>query len=253
MRKFRIYLVFVALSLAALSCNVFAGAVNGQSMLWQDDFNWKLAIDESVSGVCKEFPASVNDIGLSLREDVLVLEANTQEKGGLFVNAIAYKGFAFVDGGRYILEGSFMVPSNAKVEIADAAIEVVSGFTGHYAEVIYGLNPYVPEYGWIYTRSSDFKTVPLFYIGGNDGRWHTFKVVATIDLANGVSEITSISIDGQSKEVGIPMVAVQKPWPTAANVLLETHNQYTNCDPSVVFHGVSMWDNVTLTRENLWP
>lgn len=246
MRK--LCLVLVLLVVLSLSCNTLTTGLRSQSILWMDTFHseegWRLSVDESVG--CPQVPYQPGDIKMSFQDDVLLLESNVQERPGFFGNAIASRPFKFEDDRQYMLTGSFKIPSGAELELANAALEFVVDGVGHYAEIIYGRNPWTPEYGWIYTRGTDLKHIQLFNIGIDD-EWHDFTLIATVNTATNKYEITSIGIDGEVKDVNVDMTSFPKPWSSSTQVYLETHNMYPNCGSDYVSYGASMWDNIVIS------
>ena len=229
----------------------------GPQILWEDEFNnlsqWRINIDKSVG--CENFSIGQEDIkfqiikdetSLGLDSNVLQLEANSMNKGGLFVNAIASREFEFFDNSIYQLSGYFRIAEHTKAEIIDAAIEFVIDGVGHYAELFYGLNPYT-DYGWIYTRSQDLQPIRLVKIGV-DYEWHYFELIVSVNFQNELYEINKIVVDGFEKFIDVQMPSFQKPWFSSTQVYLETHNQYTNCNINIITKGVSRWDQITIVR-----
>lgn len=48
------------------------------------------------------------------------------------------------------------------------------GYTEHFAELIWKLNPWAPNYGWVFTRSQGWEEHNLFKVG-DDNEWHYFE------------------------------------------------------------------------------
>ena len=229
-------------------------------VLWGTNFdngmeNFNISIDQSVG--CEHFPIQMSDIDIHTIQDatapsanayVLELIANTSNKGGLFVNAIAHRDIEFIEDSRYIFEGYFKKVADSKPEQIDINLQLVQDYNEYYAEIIWTLNPYSPFYNWIWTRVQDFRPVKLFELQ-NDSKWHYFKLIAEYRSNPTRRYISTIQVDNQSIEPNLEMGIVKKEWQSSFTALLETHNMYTNCDEDLVFVGKSRWDNISVTIE----
>jgi len=246
------------------SCDVFAANtadITGTEVpagsartgtIWQDNFGpgprWQLATDTIG---CEEFPVTLDDVAFRIEGNALVMESNVRRQGGLFANAIAYRPFEWQGDGYYMLSGAFMVPDGSEVEFINAALEFVVDGVGHYAEIAYELNPYTDRYGWTWTRTLDHVIVGALYAGTETNKWHTFELLVYVDYSDDVFQIVSITVDDSNPvEIDVEMVEVEKPWDSSTQVLIETHNMFPNCDGSIVTHGVSIWDSITISKVN---
>lgn len=210
---------------------------------------------------CENFPIEKSDIALGVVKDttspsedknVLEITANTKSRGGLFVNAIASRDVRFIDDSRYVFCGYFKKVEGSNPEQIDVNLTLVENYVEHYAEIIWTLNPYAPQYEWVWTRVEGFKPIKLFELP-DDSNWHYFQLITEYKSSPKSRRIRRIQVDDQVVDLDLEMGTVKKEWRFSFGVLLETHNMYTNCDAEIMFVGKSRWDKVAVKVEPLSP
>ena len=238
----------------------------GPVVLWEDDFNaglkFRLSIDKSVG--CAEFPISRSDISYKIVSDpsspsqdknVLEVQANTKEMGGLYVNTVTHRDVQFFDKHNYLLYGYFRKvdrdePERYQPEQINVSLTLGIGHVDHFGEIVWKLNPYDPNYGTISTRTGDvpnLRTIVLFKLG-DDSHWHYFEIEYHYELPDNFT-IRRIRVDNNDVVLDppIPTATMKKPWfyskPTIS-AYLEVGNMYTNCDPAITKVAIARFDRI---------
>jgi hypothetical protein len=198
------------------------------------------SIDRSIG--CPAYPVRDSDVQVEYG-DVLRLSADPGS-GGVFVGAIAAKRYPFVNGSSYVLTGEFRKPSGNPEHIGVNLQYIDDESYEHYAEIAWGLNPYSPLYGWIWTRNDLDEQILLVNIG-DDTNWHSFELTVHHGETH---EIKSIMIDDDRLSLDLPIGRVKQEHKSSFAVLLEVENMYTDCNPRVSTRGVSEWRDIRLYR-----
>jgi hypothetical protein len=222
----------------------------GPMVLWEADVvfdGFQKAVDRSV--VCENFPPKLSDIEMYLVDDISTpydinkateLVANAKNRPGVRINAIIHRKVPFIGDGVYKVCGYWRKPPGSSPENIDVNLSSMVGNQEFPAEIIWRLNPWAPNYGWVFTRigSEDLYLYKL----GDDNSWHYFSI--TVEYRGGKSILRELQIDSRSFDINREIQSITKPWTEegrSISVLLETENMNTNCDPDNRYVGVSRW------------
>jgi hypothetical protein len=232
---------------------------NGFGNVWESHFgsgnlsDFDLGVDASVG--CKNFAPEISDIDRRIAGDstdpahtgkVLELVANVNKRPGVFVNAITGRYGDFFDEAHYYAYGYFRkLPSD--FQVMGVNLQLVQNYTEYVCLFYWRLNEYDELYRWIVVRTSD-GDVPVHLLG-DDLKWHYFEIEGHYP-AQGDRKITRLRIDESTHSLDFHMLTGSKPWNQSFGVLLETTNQWANCNPKRAVQAISHWSKVGLVRES---
>jgi hypothetical protein len=234
-------MTLVAMTHLALPTSAVIPSATPEPISVADDSIWAgyyPATDKSVG--CPDFPVRETDVVIE-RGNTLRLTADPKV-GGVYLGAIAAKEQEFTNNSAYIFTGQFRKPHGNPEHIAVNLQYVDENYNEYYAEVIWGLNPYSPLYGWVWTRNKLDEQILLAHIG-DDTNWHRFGLVV---YHGQVHQIKTIVIDHNEFTIDLPMGKFEQKYNNYFAVLLEVQNMYTNCDPQIATTGTSEWREITL-------
>jgi len=205
------------------------------------------SVDASVG--CPNIQPQTSDIQVTKQENLLSVTVNGNRSGGFYMNAIMSKKIQFVDDSIYVFSGAFRKPLSAENEQLDINLQLVENYTEYHAEILWDLNPYNVLYQKVWTRGQDLNKPMILFDLKDDSNWHSFKLVARYASNPKRRVMESITVDGMTRRLNLPMGTLPKAWKSSFFTMLETTNRYPVCGSVLAFEGKSEWKNIMLERK----
>ena len=204
-------------------------------------------VDESPGLDCPNAPNTSSDVAAYVKNGILELVANVNNRPGVYVNAISNHDLNYAPG-RYTVTGQFRLLTPDQAEIIGLNLNYVRDWYEH--PIIFGwvTNPWNELYGDIIIKIRDGSIITTHSLEV-DTKWHTFELVG--DFLPDGAKYHSLTIDGFTVNIDRYTLKVKKPWRSGGGVALETSNLWPSCDGRSVYRAITHWDNIRVSREPL--
>jgi hypothetical protein len=236
----------------------------GPVLVWESDFadgtldGFRPAtIDASIG--CDKYPNEPSDVLAGVLDDqsapsgrgkALELVANVNNRKGIFANALTARAADFLDDHIWYAYGFFRKSEIGQIQNTGVNLQLIQNYIERPVLMQWVLNRYDNLYESVilYVWKDGAPTKVEVHKLPDDEKWHYFEIEGTYS-SNDDRRITRVRIDQANLKVSYEMVYVKQAWQSSFQLILETNNFWTNCNPSISTQGISHWSKVGLVKE----